>query len=425
MIGKHGPAIFGSAIAALLLAACGSGSDKPKASRQAHGHIHVLTLAGTPYQMGRQHGELMTEEIQALADFSETDPAYSIIFQLAETGGYTEAAMAGAYQDVYDECQGMVDAVTERGVTNWPLSKCLMGAYLLVVLENLGALAGCSQVVAAHDATPDGELVHARNLDWGQVQFLLDHPTLTIRHPRGGIPWVQVGFPGEVFSLSGINAEGVFVAINECYAESDRKQAGRSHTQMARQILHGASSLDEAEAFLRDQEHASAETLIISDGKVRDAAAFEMSASHLAVRRLSEDGLLFHTNHFAHPDMEPLHAERLPDHDTRTRWQRLEQLLPPDAPESLHGQLDAPTAISILRDRLNPYTGEEHPPELISGGGSIANNGAIHSMIALPERGALYVALGQVPVPSKPFVGFDLEALFAGEIEAPDPDTYE
>jgi hypothetical protein len=268
-------------------------------------------------------------------------------------------------------------------------------------------------------------MVHARNMDWGRLQFVIDNPLIIVRKPKGKIPWVEVGIPGVLLTLTAMNAEGLAVANNENMSAADRDTEGNSHPQMARQIMQECASLDEAEAFLRAQNHASSETLVLSDWKSGEAAVFEMSANHIGVRRLDENGIVYATNHFAHPDMAPLHDERAEDHDTHTRFMRLRQLLEPGGEDSIHGQIDAAQAIGVLRDRYNPYTHETHPVDLFDGGGSIANNSTLQSVIMLPEERTFYVALGEPPVPYRTFIGFSLDELLEEEDVVPDPPQYE
>ncbi|HUU01896.1 MAG TPA: C45 family peptidase [Myxococcota bacterium] len=417
------PSFCSAGLLALLVAACGSGGDQAghAPSRTELRGLHILRLTGTPYEMGRQQGELMTSEIQELADFTDQDQGYSLLLAVAETNGLTDAALEYSYPEVLDECRGMVEAVEAAGVQNWSQRKCVTAAYLLVVLENTvgWTQGGCSQFVAAGSATKDGALVHARNLDWPPLPPLVHNPTLIVRRPQGGIPYVEVGFPGEVFSLSGINENGLVVALNEAYAREDKDEQGRSHPQMARRILEQAESVAEAETLIAAQDHASAETIVISDAAAGEAAVFEISANHMGIRRLSADGVVYATNHFVQPEMQGIDVERTADDDSLTRYARFEQLLEPGGANSILGQIDLAAAVGVLRDTYNPYTGESHPPELIDGGGSIGNNGTVHAMVFLPARRALYVAMGEQPVPPRPFVGFSLDELFEEPNAAP------
>ena len=87
-----------------------------------------------------------------------------------------------------------------------------------------------------------------------------------------------------------------------------------------------------------------------------------------------------------------------------------------------HGQIDADTAVSILRDRHNPHTGEDCAADVFFGcDGTLANNGCIHSMVFLPKRRVFYVAMGPLPVPPRRFVGFSVAELL-GEPGALPPD---
>jgi len=413
---------------AFLLSACGEDDGgTPTGSVEKRGDITVLRLEGTPFQMGLQHGELAPEGIQAAADVLVNDLAYSVIFSYAETSGLQDMALEHSYPDVLEECEGMVKGARSAGVENYSYEDCVSASNLLLILEQLASMnpGGCSQFVAMDDATSDGRAVHARNLDWGRLQFIIDNPTIIVRKPKGKIPYVEIGFPGVLLTLTAMNAEGLAVAINECSSEADNDTVGNGHPQMARQIMQECTSLDEAEAFLRAQDHASAETMVLSDWKSGEAAVFEMSANHMGVRRLDENGIVYATNHFTDPDMAPLHDERPPDHDTKTRFMRLEQLLEPGGEDSIHGQIDAEQAIGVLRDTYNPYTQETHPPDLFDGGGSIANNSALQSVIMLPGERTFYVALGEPPVPYRTFAGFSLDELLEENDVVPDPPQYE
>jgi hypothetical protein len=411
-----------------LLSACGEeGGSAPTGSVENRGDITVLRLAGTPYQMGLQHGELLSEGVQAAADVLIHDLAYSVIFSYAETSGLERMFLEHSYPDVVEECEGIYRGARQAGVEGFEFEACVNAANLLIIIEQLADMnpGGCSQFIAMNGATRNGRAVHARNMDWARLQFVIDNPLIIVRKPRGKIPWVEVGIPGILLTLTAMNAEGLAIANNENMSEADRDSEGNSHPQMARQIMQECSSIDEAEAFLRAQDHASSETLVISDSKSGEAAVFEMSANHIGVRRLDENGIVYATNHFAHPDMAPLHDERAPDHNTRTRFMRLQQLLEPGGPDSIHGQIDAEQAIGVLRDTYNPYTQETHPVDLFDGGGSIANNSTLQSVIMLPEQRTFYVALGEPPVPYRTFTGFSLDELLEENDVVPDPPQYE
>jgi hypothetical protein len=400
------------AAAVVVLAVLGCGGDAPTGARAQQGNVVILNLRGTPYQMGLQHGELMAPELAIGADFVSNDTQFALLMLLAQSMGFVDEATAQSFPWVVDECRGMVDGANRAGVTTWTFEMCITLAWGDVILENLAKEGiGCSQLMAAGGATTDGSLVHGRTLDWDNIRYMIEHPLLIVREPKGKIPWVAVGFPGNVAPYSGLNDRGIAVASNDGYAMVDVDRTGRSHAQMVGEILQSYGSLDEIESFLRAQDHCTAEILGVSDGNTRTAASFEMSATHFAARYLSADGVVYMTNHFVDPDAATVNDPMEPTDSSLTRYARLTQLLEPGGADSRYGTLDLAGAVGILRDTYNPVTDVTNPPELFDTGGSLANNGAIHSMVFLPEQRLIYVALGEPPVPQLPYVAFSLDAL--------------
>ncbi|RME23668.1 MAG: hypothetical protein D6806_10860 [Deltaproteobacteria bacterium] len=398
------------------LPACNGGEGRyEQASVETVGHIKILRLIGTAEQMGRQYGELMANELAEGVDWLSGDPTFSMLVPVAKSMGFVEEAMEQSYPEILDECRGMVEAAEEQGVSEWDMDLCIGLAWGEVIVEHVSnGGPGCTQAAAAGPATPDGELVHGRNMDWSELAFLLEHPTIIVRQPEGKIPFAVVGFPGSVAPYSGMNAAGLSIASDEIDARSDIDRTGRSHQQMMYKILEECSSLQEAEEFLRSQDHMTAEAFLVSDGNTGEAAVFEMTANHLAVRRLGEEGVLGLTNHFVHPDMAALckSEQESPGSDSWTRWERLQQLIGPGGPDSLYGSLDVEGMKSLLADNYNPRTGEHCPPDTFDGCATIGNSATIYSMVFVPGRGELYMADGGgLPVPRQPFLRFTMDEL--------------
>jgi hypothetical protein len=413
----------------LLIAACGDEgrSNYSEASLENVQGIDVLRLVGTPFEMGLQQGELMAPVLAEGVEFIETDPLFSMFLPLARSMGLTQEAEERSYPEVYDECKGMAEAARRAGTQGWDLEKCISLAYGDVIIAFIEGMLGpgCTQFAAAGGATPGGRLVHGRNMDWDELSYLLDHPTVIVRRPEGKIPYVAIGFPGNVSPYNGMNAAGISIASNDVSADPDQDpdvRGRRSYTQMIQQILSNCSSLEEVEAFLESEPHSRAIIILVSDAKNRTAAVFEMTASRTSIRRMNTDGLAYVTNHFTSPDMDGLDRPVEAEGSSMARLKRLDELLPPDGRESLYGQVDAAAGISILRDRTNPFTGETYEPDVFDNNGSIATNGAVWSMIFLPEDHLFYMAAGQPPVPAHAYIGFDLDELLKGPgARPPDP----
>lgn len=375
---------------------------------EKRGPVWVLRLKGSFYEMGRQHATLMRDALLEGIAYIEGSEL-GLLEPMMKAMGYLDEAYAQSYDSVFEECRGMTDVLEAEG---WTLDRCLSLAYGEVFLEHLKAGGpGCSQFVVTGAGTADGAMVHGRNMDWDRIEYLLKYPVVIVRHPEGRIPYAVVGFPGCVAPYNGINAAGLSVASNEANSDNDIDRVGRSHVQMIAEVLGTATGIAEARAFFEAQDHMTAEILVVADGAHDTAAVFEMSATHMAAREMGPDGVVFATNHFVDPAMAPYHLAYGPGKSSMTRYQRLGQLVPPDGVETRYGTFDPTEAVRVLRDRHNPYTGEDAAWDVFDGAGTIANNGNIWSIVFVPGDGVFYAAAGPVPVPKNPYVGFSLDEL--------------
>jgi hypothetical protein len=381
------------------------------------GHFTVVWLSGTAYEMGYQHGELLYDTIAEAITFVENDLTLSAIPIIAEGMGLIDLAEANSYPDIIDECQGMVDAAAGTGLT---MDLCLVlnfGDVLLEMITHGIPGPGCSSLIARGEATPDGLLRHARNLDWGSMDIAIihQHPVIFVRQPSGGIPHVYIGFPMNLSPYSGMNLAGIAMGSHEIEPAGPSEQAatGRSHVQMLGQALKQASSLDDVRAYVHSQEHMSAELFSVSDGDGQTGAIFEMTASAVAERSF-QDGLLYATNHFLDASMQTKHAP--PSAGSTNRIIRFEQLAAKEGAESHWGQLDEGTMATIMRDPISPETGvAESDDELAAknwdNDGSLGANGPMHFVIFDPAQRLFYVDAGVLPLHKQPYHCFSLEEL--------------
>ena len=368
--------------------------------------IKVVVLKGTPYEMGKQHARFFEKELKEGVAYIKTSEM-GLLMKAAKGSGMDKKAMEYSYPEIIDECRGMADVVKD-----WTVDLCVGLSYGDVILDVIraGKAPKCSQFVVTGKATKDGRLLHARNLDWSKIDYLLKYPIIIVRIPDGKIPYMTVGYPGNVAPYTGINACGVSIGMNEAYAPDDVRPDGRSHNQMLRLILETCHNVDEVEAFIKSQDQASAENFGVAD--VNTGRVFEMSATHIGIRNPKND-VVYVTNHFESPVMKPFDDPKLNrDSSSYKRFARLHQLLDPDGKDTLYGNLDVRSAISVLRDRHDPYTGEEYGTDVFDNDSSLATNGNIYSMVFVNASRTVYLAVGKkMPVPENPYYPFTMDCL--------------
>lgn len=372
--------------------------------------IKVVWLQGTPYEMGYQHGTLLHDEIATLGR--------EVISGLRLFGrglGLGQFALQRTYPDMVAECEGLVAATKDLGMT---LDTCLVLAlgdvyqeFFTYTLPDILFNDGCSNFVLAGKATADGRLYHGRSLEQNKkpLGYWLKNTTVFIRQPNDGLPHAFIAVPGVVWPNSGMNIEGITTSLNTAHPSDVGELAlyGRSNVQLMAQIMKHAKSYDEARQFLESERRMRANLIIVSDGQSHQAGVFEMTGRSMAVRELSDDGVLYVTNHFVDPAMVGKDADP-PSDSSVVRFDRFKQVLEPDGLDSRYGNVTPPAVVEILRDRTNPYTFQESPATIYDDDSSISTNGALRQVVFDPERLRFWIAAGKVPVPQQPFVCFSL-----------------
>ncbi|MBF2083540.1 C45 family autoproteolytic acyltransferase/hydolase [Thermoleptolyngbya sp. C42_A2020_037] len=375
------------------------------AHREERGLIKIVWLAGTPYDMGYQHGTLLHDEIASIGERPLR------IARLAGVGlGLGRLAKNRAFPELLEECRGMADAASDIGMDT---DVCMMMSYADVFQEILGYTLprelfweGCNQFVATNAATKDGYLYHGSSVDNDKkpVDYVVYNPILFIRQPLEGLPHVFVTYPGVIWPNSGVNVAGISLGLDTAHAAdiTELSREGRSNVQIMGQILKTATSFAEAHSLMETQPRVRGNIIMITDGKSREAGVFEFTGRHLGVRPLQDNGVLYATNHFVLPEM--FERQPLPiDLSSDRRFRRLGQLLEPDGISSRYGEIDPTVVAEILRDRTHPDTMEVSPFDLFDDDASPGGNGALRQAIFDPMRLKVWIAAGDPPVPQNPF----------------------
>lgn len=363
---------------------------------------NVLYLKGSAYEMGYQQGKLYKEELAYIQDFffgTPKDPI-QVMFQKVINNGLAEGfdviMSENSYEEIHQECQGMVDG-SGGAIEHRTCISVNMGSFALEILDTEG-LPVCSGFVATDEATSSGELIHARNQDWPPISFAILYPTIYVRKPNDGIPFVAIGYPAMAGIVTGINQEGIVVSYNDETTPTNQED-GVDVMQINRRALQYGYNLADVERIINESHSGTNQLLLFSSAKENTAKLFEMICDDYAIRDLQDNKVLYVTNSFRTDYLlDKYSLVRDLDGNSGNRHQRLAQLLEPDGYEpittdSLYGSIDVPASINILRDTKHPDTGA-----VSTLGGLdmnlIGNNGVLHSMVFKPETGDFWLAGG-------------------------------
>jgi acyl transferase domain-containing protein len=240
--------------------------------------LRVLRLRGEPRRMGREQGRLQAAAIREVVQrYGE-----------ALGNGVTERADFRALQENLESFFSPSGLEELRGLaegSGLPL-EILAGLNVALMPE---LLPGCTHF--AVKGGPPG-LLHAINED---APLLLTMgrplpPTALARHPEGKIPHLTFVLPGQFTGINGVNARGVSVSSTLLLdrMRGGAAPAGRLHCDLIREVLEGASTIDEAVGLLRAARPLGAWGVLIGHRETGDFRYLEYDEEGLALLPPSE-----------------------------------------------------------------------------------------------------------------------------------------
>lgn len=239
----------------------------------------VCVMEGAPAEMGFQHGRLLAGRIRGMV--KERYMAQTL-YGRGYTPGYVDeqaARMEKHFPPEYvDEIKGIVKGLRAAGVEDVTYEHLRAGVCIAELQHHApGAPPGCTNFAVFGKWTRDGGLLHGRNLDWSINGRAQDDAVILIWRPRGGAPFMMVGWAGCIGSVSGMNAAGITIGEMTC-SSPDETFDGLPLFLIMRRVLEKTASLDEAVRLIQEGPRTLGWNFVIGDGKIPDARALEVDA---------------------------------------------------------------------------------------------------------------------------------------------------
>lgn len=334
-----------------------------------HGKVPVLTVAGSPEEIGEQIGVLQADvvkDIQKLIGGYVKFRGWQDTFPwILKTGSLLEYNFPADHRREF--AAAMKKAKLDRE---------------LLILVNTGfdivSAFACSAIVAEPAKSATGEVIFGRNLDLPKFAHLHELTLVTVYRPNGKHAFAAVGFPAVFGVISGMNDVGLSLAVNEVLETKDASAKfnplGTPKLFLLRRVLEECATLDEAEKLIRASVRTGMMAVTICDKK--EGAVLEITPKTV-VRRRATDGIATCTNHFRSNEL--CVADKCFRLDALAVAGRKDKLGVPDVGDALHAS------------RMQNYT--------------------MQTMIFEPASLRLHLAFGEVPSSALPRETLDLAPL--------------
>jgi len=256
------------------------------------GEIRVLRVWGTSKQRGYAHGYLLAEDLKRLFEAFLADERFSGGAKAYNTIAMPMAAALMSPKSIYQrEMEGIVEGMRarlgEKGIAIAALGRPLEYRDVLAVnclSDRVGPM--CSSFAVWGRMTKDGATLTARNLDWPRHEWMLGNEVLLVELPsekpkRAG--WVSMTWPGFVGCLSGMNENGVTVAMHDVHCGAPDGMMGFVPRGLvlreAMEAAHNPDAIEQIAALFRQRHIAVATSIFVSvpyDAKIKKYPAAVM-----------------------------------------------------------------------------------------------------------------------------------------------------
>ena len=267
------------------------------------GELLVCVMEGSHKDMGYQHGRLLAEKIHHITKEGYMQQAlygngYSMEYALEQA-----RRMEKHFPPEYiEEMQGIVEGLKAAGVDDVTYEELLIAACVAELLHHgPNDPPACSNFAVFGQWTPDGRLLHARNLDWTIGKAAQEDAVTLVWRPEGGTPFMMLAYAGAIGSVSGMNAKQI--TIGEMTVSSPEETFDGIPLQIImRMICEKASTLDEAVAIMEKGPRTLGWNFVIGDGKVPDVRALEVDMNTVDVFTPSDAHETAEMGHKSIPD---------------------------------------------------------------------------------------------------------------------------
>lgn len=265
-------------------------------------------------------------------------------------------------------------------------------------------------VARKRSASEPGNLLVGRSLWFDLEQEVEPSRIVTVVRPDGRYPYVSIGWPGLVGVVTGINARGIFVALNPARTD-DPLEDGAPAPIVLRRVLEEADTLEHAVELLRGAALRSSGVVLVGDGVQRKSVVVELAARDREDRRVTrgeDEPIVWATDHMLREAFEgDLQNDWVKRYTSSGyRYDRLGELL--GAP----GEIDPARIVTVLRDRRGTQSAE-----LGLGNPNALENFRIAQAVVV-DATAMVLWVGEGPSALGRFRAFDLSRLL-GRDDAP------
>lgn len=319
--------------------------------------VRLVYLAGTPEEIGAQHTALLYERMatdervlwDGFAQLVPIPPARALMFDIGRVKyrNVVSSFPDARRRELAAEARAFVPDPYSGELPTYQRMVMLHALYDIALGFEQSPLLGCTAFGLGPEATVDGHTLFARAFDFEAADVFDTDKVVFLVHEDGKIPFASVAWPGFVGVVTGMNAEGVALAVHGGRAR-EPSVTGVPVAFSLREALASARDTNEAVAILSSQPVMVSHLVFVGDSAGHFAVVERAPGVPAHVRTtFTGVGTASVTNHFEGPLAgDPRDTRVRETTTTLARRQRIDELLATVPPKSA----TVPRALELLRD---------------------------------------------------------------------------
>ena len=250
----------------------------------------IVSVSGSRYECGYQHGEQARELVRRNIDYYFG--WWSRNLKMTRQDVYNRADSVIEVCKEYDaglveEMQGIADAVD----SDLEAIVSMNGRYELAWASPAQLLDGCTCIGALPRRYEMGNTLLAQNWDY---RVDLNGACIVLKAKVGDGPVVLMHTEAGIIGQKGLNSNGIGIVINAMVSDRDHLGESVPFFLVCRKMLDSPRFSDAAKALLNARRSLSYNVMLAGEGMLVDLEAHPEDVSII----YPEDGVLAHTNHF-------------------------------------------------------------------------------------------------------------------------------
>ena len=233
----------------------------------------VLFLKGSPEEMGRQQGKLLSREAHQLCEHILYGVGVGSSFVKGKWF-FSEIEHAEARLEKFMDPRYLAEMDAVADAAGMDRQEARLANFFPELFH-------CSGFAMYGKATKDGHMFHGRVLDYLKGVGLEQNAVVMVYQPDEGNAWVNLGYAGFIGSVTAMNEKGI--AIGEMggggYADWD----GKPMAELLREVMEKANTLDDALRIMRESPRTCHYYYVVSDGKTQQAVGIAATPTEFRV----------------------------------------------------------------------------------------------------------------------------------------------